>query len=441
MRGEQAIVQSNDRSVDALISRSEESEKKIVSSSIRIMQKPVERLIQKRAIQMISNETKEGIGAGTKKAVRLTVKKAASQAGKEAVKQTAKVAAREVAKETGKQAAKAVATETSKVIVSSSTTVIGSGAGTVGGAAAGTVITPGAGTLVGIVIGAKVGHAVGESAGYGIQQADSFITTRNAVMKNFMIANLTQPETPEEAKQKLGSNIMKVLLSEAKRIGSLLHLQSAKLLLPVVAIVFMVAFVLLVAFTGIVTTAAGIVDVLSGYSADNYYCQYEEPWASYPYGKQTISSSGCGPTTFAMVISTMTETQMNPAEAADYFEEKGYCLVEDSGNTLTKWTGFTSGVTDYGLTCTSSGTNLEDALTILSEGGMIVCSVGNSANDGKGNALYNGDGHFLAIRGISEDGNLLLLDPASRKNTEMEWDPATVQEILKQCWKISVSGE
>lgn len=439
---EQPTVQKNTQSTDALLAKSEASEKKLINTSIHTVQKPVKNVIQRKVTQIISKETKEIAGTTAQKAVKLTMKETGKQAGKEAAKKVVQTVAKETVKEASKQTSKAVATQASKIIVSSSASVVGSGTGTVGGAVAGTVITPGAGTLVGLVIGAKVGHAVGEGAGYGIQQADSFITTRNAVMKNFMIANLMHSETPEEANRKLGSNIWKVLLSEAKRIGSILHFQFNKMLLPITLVFSLIVFVILMSFMGIVATAAGIVDALSGYSADNYYCQYEEPWASYPYGKQTISSSGCGPTTFAMVISNMTETQMNPAEAADYFEKKGYCLVEDSGNTLTKWTGFTSGVTDYGLICTSSGTNLEDALTVLNEGGMVVCSVGNSANNGKGNELFNGEGHFLAIRGISADGNLLLLDPASRKNTEeIEWDPATVQEILKQCWKISVPSE
>ena len=42
----------------------------------------------------------------------------------------------------------------------------------------------------------------------------------------------------------------------------------------------------------------------------------------------------------------------------------------------------------------------------------------------------------MAIRGVTEDGKLLILDPASRKNTEKEWDYDTVAEILKNCWQI-----
>lgn len=137
-----------------------------------------------------------------------------------------------------------------------------------------------------------------------------------------------------------------------------------------------------------------------------------------------------------MIVSTLTDTKMNPIEAAANFETWGYCVVTNDNDTLTSWEAFDTGPIKLGVNSKSCGRELQDAIMIIEHGGMVVCSVGNSANGGRGNELFDGQGHFLVIRGVTEDGQLLLLDPASRKNTETEWDYDVVAEILKNCWQV-----
>ena len=52
--------------------------------------------------------------------------------------------------------------------------------------------------------------------------------------------------------------------------------------------------------------------------------------------KQTISTSGCGPTSMAMVISSLTDYDVTPIDMASFSVENGY-RTEDQG---TSWSFF-----------------------------------------------------------------------------------------------------
>lgn len=416
----------------SLFANSEQIEKRIVNKQADIVKK----MTSGNANVVAKRVTKEIVEEITKE----TSKEAAKKITKAAVKESSKT----VAKETTKQGSKVVAMETAKAVATATTTTGSTIIGATGGAAFGTVVTPVIGTGIGMAIGKEVGRSTGASTDFALSHADAVIMQRNAIMKNFMITSLAEEGQNQET-ESIGKRVQIVLMQELKKIGSTIRFQAqytAKILLPAAVPLLLLTIIVLMMFMSMIIIIASYLSTYSGsYSMDNYYCQYEEPWSSFPYGEETIKTSGCGPTTFAMVVSTITDTQMNPAEAAVYFEESGYCLVSADGNTATTWSAFESGITPYGLSSSGCGTNLKKGLEIIANGGMVVCSVGNSANGGEGNALFNGDGHFIAIRGISESGNLLILDPASRKNTEQEWDAETVQEILKQCWQIYPNSE
>ncbi len=54
-----------------------------------------------------------------------------------------------------------------------------------------------------------------------------------------------------------------------------------------------------------------------------YYNQVEEPWGSMPYGTSTIGAAGCGPTSLAIVISTLTKQTVTPQMTAAYAISNG----------------------------------------------------------------------------------------------------------------------
>ena len=58
-------------------------------------------------------------------------------------------------------------------------------------------------------------------------------------------------------------------------------------------------------------------EILTGGTvALTYYNQGEEPWASRPFGPDPISGYGCGPTALSMLVSSLTDQDIDPEEMA-----------------------------------------------------------------------------------------------------------------------------
>lgn len=169
-----------------------------------------------------------------------------------------------------------------------------------------------------------------------------------------------------------------------------------------------------------------------------YYDQHLEPWASYPLGTggATISDSGCGVCCYAMLVSNLTDEVLLPQDAGDYLVGNGYW----NGGTF--HSAYTKALPEnYSLYCSNSmGADLDAALELLKNGGFIVCSVRGTSD------LYSGDGHLLLIRGIADNGELLLLDPNSTERVLNEdgsyksWATEDVQSILTHCYYVNTKA-
>ena len=46
-------------------------------------------------------------------------------------------------------------------------------------------------------------------------------------------------------------------------------------------------------------------------------------------------------------------------------------------------------------------------------------------------------GHFIVLRGITQDGKLLVNDPNNISRSEKEWDMDTVLKQIKAAWSYS----
>ncbi len=62
-----------------------------------------------------------------------------------------------------------------------------------------------------------------------------------------------------------------------------------------------------------------------------YYCQFDSPWGNNRYDTGTVGSSGCGPSSIAMILATYglkarpsDRGVANPATVAELFTEKGF---------------------------------------------------------------------------------------------------------------------
>lgn len=68
----------------------------------------------------------------------------------------------------------------------------------------------------------------------------------------------------------------------------------------------------------------------------------------------------------------------------------------------------------YGLTVTGIGNNSTKLVEALQDGKLVIALMS------KGH--FTNGGHFIVLRGITEDGKILVADPASVKRSNQEWE-------------------
>lgn len=143
-----------------------------------------------------------------------------------------------------------------------------------------------------------------------------------------------------------------------------------------------------------------------------YYSQADKRWGSLSYGKVgTIYSSGCGPTSLAMVVSGLTRQAITPDSVANWSVRNGY-RIEGNGSA---WALMTAGGANWGLKVQAiSRVDGNSVAQALSEGRPIVASMGKGS--------FTNGGHFIVLRGITEAGKVLVHDPISVMRSEQEWD-------------------
>lgn len=140
---------------------------------------------------------------------------------------------------------------------------------------------------------------------------------------------------------------------------------------------------------------------LGSYSGLTYYSQIDSRWKNHQYSSvgdssQTIGTSGCGPTSAAMIVTAIKGT-ITPPEMGDLFVQYGYRSA--SNGTYLSAFRWVADVFDIGYQETYS---LDTAVNLLKDNNYLIVSVGNG--------LFTTGGHLMVIVGI--DGNTLkIYDP------------------------------
>lgn len=152
-----------------------------------------------------------------------------------------------------------------------------------------------------------------------------------------------------------------------------------------------------------------------------YYDQTSERWAEEPYGSDQLGGYGCGPTAMAMVVSSLTDYDLDPAQMAQHCVENGY-WAKLHGSYLTMVPGVAE---DFGLDCTPLPPEEADEETVfqyLVTGQFIVALMGPGH--------FTNGGHFIVLRGVTLDGSILIADPASQERSLTTWDLELIVEEL-----------
>lgn len=139
-----------------------------------------------------------------------------------------------------------------------------------------------------------------------------------------------------------------------------------------------------------------------------YFNQTEEPWKGMSYGSSTIGASGCGPTSMAIIISTLTGQTVTPQMTCAYSIANGE-YVPGMG---TSHSFPTNAAYHWGLTCERVGKDrMNYVVQSLKEGKMVVeiCEAYTITG--------SGSGHFIVLTGVTRDGYITIADCASRERT------------------------
>ena len=186
------------------------------------------------------------------------------------------------------------------------------------------------------------------------------------------------------------------------------------------------------------TTSGG--SCTGGGSSSNFvtnytvYDQYDKKWADVPYGSGTIGNAGCGPSAMAMIITTLTNTQVTPADTATYGAAHGTAVNDPAGKTAGSYHNVHSVIGEHwGLTATHIGKDVAAANQGLRAGGMLILA-------GQGGAPFTSLGHFIAVRAVTADGKWLIADSNGKTgadNSTKEWDPNDVlSKVSDYVWLL-----
>jgi len=166
------------------------------------------------------------------------------------------------------------------------------------------------------------------------------------------------------------------------------------------------------------------------FSLGNFVNYYQGNYGNVSYGYgSSIANAGCGPTSMAMVLTYLTGEAVEPPEAANYSLNNGH-RVPGNG---TAWTYFGAMSSDYGVNCEESGPSVSKAYNDLSNGKVMILSMGPGD--------FTSEGHFIVLRGLTDDGKVIVADPASEQRSSQTWDINRVISQSKEMWSFDSDQE
>lgn len=135
-------------------------------------------------------------------------------------------------------------------------------------------------------------------------------------------------------------------------------------------------------------------------------------YGNIPYGGGSIASSGCGPTSFAMIASYLTDTTITPADAVAWCGNSYY--MPGVG---TYWSYFQAAANHFGCGSVTQTSDANQVVQALSEGHPVISS--------QRAGLFTSGGHFIVLRGVTADSKVLVNDPndnSSKNYINREFD-------------------
>lgn len=157
-----------------------------------------------------------------------------------------------------------------------------------------------------------------------------------------------------------------------------------------------------------------------------YFSQYDSRWGGLMYGKtNTIAGAGCGPSSLAICISTLTNKTVTPPEVCAWSVKTGHrCEGSGSYHSL-----IPDGAAHWGVPCRGIGQSKKQLVQALQDGKLVIAIMSQGH--------FTRGGHFIVLRGITSQGKILVADCASYERSQKEWD---INIFLNECNKGSAAG-
>lgn len=139
-----------------------------------------------------------------------------------------------------------------------------------------------------------------------------------------------------------------------------------------------------------------------------YYNQGDAAWKSLPYSSSTIGKSGCGPTSMAICISTLSGKKVTPRQTASWAGNHDY-YVKGSGS---RHSVIPALAKQYGVKCVGVGSDRTKIIQALKSKKLVVAIMARGH--------FTKGGHFIVLTGI-KDGKITVADCGSRERTKQTW--------------------
>lgn len=157
------------------------------------------------------------------------------------------------------------------------------------------------------------------------------------------------------------------------------------------------------------------------------FIQWDRRWGYQYYGDDLLGINGCGPTCLSMVLCGLTgNSEWNPYRVARFSEEKGY-YVQGEG---TSWNLMVSGAEELGLYSEQGTISKKYIQDNLSSESPMICSML------PGDFTYTG--HFIVLRGVDSNGNIMVNDPNSKQNSKKRWGIDELVPQIRSVWRYTI---
>jgi hypothetical protein len=148
-----------------------------------------------------------------------------------------------------------------------------------------------------------------------------------------------------------------------------------------------------------------------------YQFDYKKTVCTIGGERKSVSTSGCGATSMSMVIRYLTgDSSQTPYTLFKWAYKEGYYSGDGLGHGAVSAMGKL-----YGVTGSWVGKDGKKIVTALSSGHPVIAHMGPG--------IFTKGGHYIVLRGVTDDGKILVNDPNSKSRSSKAYPLST---ILKQ---------